>query len=96
MHLRLFPLAALFALALSACDKPAAPVPEPAAKPANVPLTPKPEAPKETPEELKQLQGKLPRMNPEKAKFIAVPSTPPDAKIEEKKPEEIKKPDSAK
>lgn len=34
----------------------------------------------DTPEELKKLQGKLPRMDPEKAKFIAVPSTPPDPK----------------
>ena len=36
--------------------------------------------PSDTPEDLKQLQGKLPRMDPEKAKFIAVPSTPPDPK----------------
>jgi hypothetical protein len=35
-------------------------------------------------------------MDPEKAKYIAVPSTPPDPKTEEKKPEEIKKADSAK
>jgi hypothetical protein len=34
----------------------------------------------DTPEDLKELQGKLPRMDPEKAKFIAVPSTPPDPK----------------
>lgn len=32
----------------------------------------------DTPEDLKELQGKLPRMDPEKAKFIAVPSTPRD------------------
>jgi len=32
----------------------------------------------DTPDDLKKLQGKLPRMDPEKAKFIAVPSTPPD------------------
>lgn len=40
----------------------------------------------DTPEELKKLQGKLPRMDPEKAKFIAVPNTPPDAKPAPKPP----------
>jgi hypothetical protein len=34
----------------------------------------------DTPDDLKKLQGKLPRIDPEKAKFIAVPSTPPDPK----------------
>ncbi|MBK8040107.1 MAG: hypothetical protein IPK22_23690 [Verrucomicrobiaceae bacterium] len=100
MHLRFHLLTAALTLLLSACEKPAAPTPEPPAKPAPAavvaPVEPKPEAPKETLEELKKLQGKLPRMDPEKAKFIAVPSTPPDPKTEEKKPEEIKKPDSAK
>lgn len=71
-------------------------MPEPPAKPAPaaivVPVEPKPEASKETLEELKALQGKLPRMDPEKAKFIAVPSTPPDPKAAAEKPEEIKKP----
>jgi len=36
--------------------------------------------PAESPEDLKKLQGNLPRMDPEKAKFIAAPSTPPDPK----------------
>lgn len=92
MHLRFNLPAAALALLLSACEKPAAPTPEAPAKPAVVspPPAPKPEAPKETAEELKKLQGKLPRMDPEKAKFIAVPSTPSDPKPE--KPEEIKKP----
>lgn len=38
------------------------------------------------PEDLKKLQGNLPRMDPEKAKFIAVPNTPPDAKPAPKPP----------
>lgn len=46
--------------------------------------------------EVKQLtvpQGKLPVMDPEKAKFIAVPSTPKDPEVEkaEKPTEEAKK-----
>lgn len=108
MHLRFYLPATALALVLSACDKPAgpaAPTPETPAKPADVvvPVEPKPEAPKETPEELKALQGKLPRMDPEKAKFIAVPSTPPDPKpdkpVEKKAPataEEVKKPEEIK
>lgn len=101
MHLRFYLPAAALALVLSACDKPAgpaAPKPETPAKSVAVvvPVEPKPEAPKETPEELKKLQGKLPRMDPEKAKFIAVPSTPPDPKAEEKKPDEVKKAEAAK
>lgn len=40
-------------------------------------------------------QGKLPKMDPEKAKFIAVPSTPKDAepKKDEKAKDEVKKGD---
>ena len=88
-----------FVLALTSCEKAAAPKDEPPAKPAAVaapPPAPKVETPKESPEQLQKLQGTLPRMDPEKAKFIAVPSTPPDPKTEEKKPEEIKKADAAK
>ena len=94
------PFALLFslcALALASCGKnepakPAAlsaPVPPP---PPAVAAEPK----KDPPEVLQKLQGQLPRLDPEKAKFIAVPSTPPDPKTEEKKSEEIKKADAAK
>jgi hypothetical protein len=90
-----------FVLALTSCEKAAAPKDEPPAKPAAAaaaasPPAPKAETPKESPEQLQKLQGTLPRMDPEKAKFIAVPSTPPDPKTEEKKPDEIKKADAAK
>ena len=88
-----------FVLALTSCEKAAAPKDEPPSKPAAaaaLPAAPKVETPKESPEQLQKLQGTLPRMDPEKAKFIAVPSTPPDPKPEEKKPEEIKKADAAK
>ena len=88
-----------FVLALTSCEKAAEPKDEPPAKPAAAaaqPPAPQVETPKESPEQLQKLQGTLPRMDPEKAKFIAVPSTPPDPKTEEKKPEEIKKADAAK
>jgi|JI6StandDraft_1071083.scaffolds.fasta_scaffold81614_2 hypothetical protein len=88
-----------FVLALTSCEKAAAPKDEPPSKPAAaaaLPAAPKVETPKESPEQLQKLQGTLPRMDPEKAKFIAVPSTPPDPKTEEKKSEEIKKADAAK
>lgn len=65
----------LIALLLVACGRDA-PRPEPKAKAAAV-------APKPAPE--KKLppvpQGKLPKMDPEKAKFIAVPSTPKDPEV---------------
>jgi hypothetical protein len=83
-------------LALTSCEKAAAPKDEPPAKTAAAaavpPPAPKAEAPKESPEQLQKLQGKLPRMDPEKAKFIAVPSTPPNPKTEEKSPKRSKKP----
>ena len=88
-----------FVLALTSCEKAAAPKDKPPAPPAAAavpPAAPKAEAPKESPEQLQKLQGKLPRPDPEKAKFIAVPSTPPDPKMEEIKPVEIKKADAAK
>ena len=84
---------------MTSCEKAAAPKDEPPAKPAAAtapPPAPQVETPKEGPEQLQKLQGTLPRLDPEKAKFIAVPSTPPDPKTEEKKPEEIKKADAAK
>lgn len=80
MCLRFDLSAATFDLLLSACDKPVV-VPPPSA--------PKPEAQKETADELKKLRDKRPRMDTEKAKFVAVPSTPSDPKPE--KPEKIKK-----
>jgi hypothetical protein len=67
----------LFALLLVACGKEE---PEPKAK-AAVAAAPKPAPEKELPP---VPQGKLPKMDPEKAKFIAVPSTPKDPEV--KKP----------
>ena len=81
----------LIALLLVACGK-EAPQPEPKAKAAAA--TPKPAPEKKLPP---VPQGKLPKMDPEKAKFIAVPSTPKDPEIKkiemvaEKPKTEIKK-----
>lgn len=74
----------LIALLLVACGK-EAPQPEPKAKAAAA--TPKPALEKKLPP---VPQGKLPKMDPEKAKFIAVPSTPKDPEI--KKSEKVEKP----
>ena len=84
----------LIALLLVACGK-EAPQPEPKAKPAaapvSAPVSYKPVVPE------KKLppvpQGKLPQMDPEKAKFIAVPNTPKDPEVKpvEKATTEIKK-----
>ncbi|MFN0080451.1 MAG: hypothetical protein ACKVY0_28615 [Prosthecobacter sp.] len=57
---------------------------------------PKPVAAKPAPEKKTQSpvpQGKLPQMDPEKAKFIAVPNTPkdPESKKDEKPAVEVKK-----
>lgn len=65
----------LIALLLVACGK-ETPQPEPKAKSAVA--TPKPVPVKELPP---VPQGKLPKMDPEKAKFIAVPSTPKDPEV---------------
>jgi hypothetical protein len=65
----------LIALLLIACGK-EAPQPEPQAK-----AVPKPIPAKKLPP---TPQGKLPKMDPEKAKFIAVPSTAKDPEV--KKP----------
>ncbi len=66
------PRLCILALLLVACGK-EAPQPEPKAKAAAV--TPKPAPEKKLPT---VPQGELPKMAPEKAKFIAVPSTPKD------------------
>lgn len=83
----------VYALALTGCDEPAAPKTEVPARPA-VAAAP---AKADTAEQLQKLQGKLPRMDPEKAKFIAVPSTPPDEKPEpkaaDKAPVKVEKPE---
>lgn len=75
---------ALAAVLLSSCGKKEEPTPA-AAKPA-------PEK-KAAPTPVAVPQGKLPKMDAEKAKFIAVPSTPkdPGAKKVEKISGEIKK-----
>ena len=65
----------LIALLFVACGK-EAPQPEPKAKAAAA--TPKLVPAKKLPP---VPQGKLPKMDPEKAKFIAVPSTPKDPEI---------------
>ncbi|MHB1077969.1 MAG: hypothetical protein ACYC67_01115 [Prosthecobacter sp.] len=77
----------LIALLLVACDKEAL-QPEPKAKAAAA--TPKPAPEKKLPP---VPQGKLPKMDPEKAKFIAVPSTPKDPELKkvEKPAAETKK-----
>jgi hypothetical protein len=77
----------LIALLLVACGK-EEPKPEPKAQAAAV--TPKPVPAKKL---LPVPQGKLPRMDPEKAKFIAVPSTPKDPEVKkvEKPATETKK-----
>lgn len=81
----------LIALLLVACGK-EAPQPERKAKAAAA--TPKPAPEKKLPP---VPQGKLPKMDPEKAKFIAVPSTPKDTEVKksemvaEKPKTEIKK-----
>ncbi len=66
-------LLCLIALLLIACGK-EAPQPE-----AQVKAAPKPVPAKKLPP---TPQGKLPKMDPEKAKFIAVPSTPKDPEVE--------------
>lgn len=78
---------AIACLLLSSCDKQEA-KPEPkataaSAKKASVPEKKMPPVP----------QGKLPQMDPEKAKFIAVPSTPkePEMKKAAKPQDEVKK-----
>jgi len=84
----------LIALLLVACGK-EAPPPEPKVKTtaASTPASFKPVVPE------KKLppvpQGKLPQMDPEKAKFIAVPNTPKDPEVKpvEKPAPEIKKVD---
>jgi|GEM_PF-830909 len=65
----------LIALLLVACGK-EAPQPEPKAKAAAA--TPKPAVEKKQPP---VPQGPLPKMDPQKAKFIAVPSTPKDPEV---------------
>lgn len=70
----------LTGLLLVSCGKEEAP--KPAAAPA------KQEPKKDTAADLKKLAGDLPRMDPEKAKFIAIPATPPDPKTAE----EVRKP----
>lgn len=71
----------LIALLLVACGKEAS-QPEPKAKASAA--TPKPAPEKKLPP---VPQGKLPKMDPEKAKFIAVPSTPKDPEV--KKSEKV-------
>lgn len=62
------------ALGLSACGKK-----EEAAKESPPPPVKKPlEQP--APEDVQKLKGELKRMDPEEAKFIAVPNTPPEVK----------------
>lgn len=73
-------------LFLTSCGKEASksqPKPEAAAIPVAVPKKKVPPVP----------QGKLPKMDPAKAKFIAVPSTPkdPEPKKDDKPAEEVKK-----
>ena len=70
-------LAFLSAFALASCGKEAV-KPEPKSETA-----PKPAAALEKKEkpEISVPQGDLPKMEPEKAKFIAVPSTPKDPEI---------------
>ncbi|MBN8419300.1 MAG: hypothetical protein J0L73_10315 [Verrucomicrobia bacterium] len=81
----------LIALFLVACGK-EVPQPEPKAKAAAA--TPKPAPEKKLPP---VPQGPLPKMDPQKAKFIAVPSTPKDPEVKkvgnaaEKPKAEIKK-----
>ena len=71
---------------LASCKKTEPPktseIPQPIqpASAADSPPKKEPPAQIDTQEDLKKLQAKLPRMAPEKAKFIAVPSTPPDPK----------------
>ena len=69
------------ALGLSACGKkeeaPKPVAPPPAKKPVETPA----------PEDVTKLQGDLKRMDPEEAKFIAVPNTPAEVK-KAAKPEE--------
>ena len=69
----------LIALLLVACGKESSqPEPKAKASAASVPVSHKPVVPE------KKLppvpQGQLPQMDPEKAKFIATPSTPKDPK----------------
>ena len=71
MNLRL----CLTALLLVACGKVA---PQPESKSKTAVANPKPVPVKELPP---VPQGKLPKMDPEKAKFIAVPSTPKDPEV---------------
>ena len=65
----------LIALLLVACGKEA---PQPEAKAKTAAATSKPVPEKKLPS---VPQGKLPKMDPEKAKFIAVPSTPKDPEL---------------
>ncbi|MBL9131192.1 MAG: hypothetical protein JNG86_08340 [Verrucomicrobiaceae bacterium] len=60
----------LAGLLLASCGKEQSP--KPAAAPARQ------EQKKDTPADLKKLAGDLPKMDPEKAKFIAAPATPAD------------------
>lgn len=84
MHQPVLALSLLFVLA--SCEKTepkkTSEIPQPVQAAPVADSTPKKEIPAriDTPEELNKLQGKLPRLDPEKAKFIAVPSTPPDPK----------------
>lgn len=84
MHQPVLALSLLFVLA--SCEKTepkkTSEIPHPVQAAPVADSTPKKVIPAriDTPEELNKLQGKLPRLDPEKAKFIAVPSTPPDPK----------------
>lgn len=83
-----FAFIALAALVMTSCDKPEA-KPEPTAKAAAAPKKEAPLAKKMPPVP----QGKLPTLDPEKAKFIAVPSTPkdPEPKKADQPKDEVKK-----
>lgn len=71
------PCLLLVSLLLAACGKDEAVKPAASAPSAATPPPPA-VAKKDTPADLKKLQGELPRMDPEKARFIAVASTPPN------------------
>lgn len=66
----------LLGLLLTSCGKEETKPAETASEAKKAVAAPKPPAPKPPPPEAPQ--GKLPKMDPEKAKFIAVPSTPED------------------